>query len=456
MFFNSYLFILCFAPLSIVAFHACRGYLGERVAVWCLILFSALFYSTWDPQSLKILIFSVLLNYSIVLVAATAPRPRMIVAAGIVCNLLLLGYFKYSLFAASIVGPWLPAYEGPLPLGISFFTIQQIVFLVSFARLGAVRPAFSPYAAAVGFYPHVVAGPIVPYSSLMSQFGAGGRDVQIERGLTLFAIGLAKKILLADPLAEPVAAIFGHAGTLSAADAWCGALAYALQLYFDFSGYTDMALGLAHLFGVRLPVNFNSPYKADSIRDFWHRWHMTLSGVLRDLLYIPLGGNRLGRARTVLNLMLTMLIGGLWHGAGWTFIFWGALHGLYLVGQHVYDWLNGPALPRRLAWALTFVLVVIAWVPFRAPDLATTFEFLAAMVGKNGATPALANSVLALQLISGLGIVWLAPNSLELVNRDGPKPRWLASPVGVAACAVLMVGSLAGLGQISTFIYFSF
>jgi alginate O-acetyltransferase complex protein AlgI len=154
--------------------------------------------------------------------------------------------------------------------------------------------------------------------------------------------------------------------------------------------------------------------------------------------------------------MLTMLIGGLWHGAGWTFIFWGALHGLYLVGQHVYDWLNGPALPRRLAWALTFVLVVIAWVPFRAPDLATTFEFLAAMVGKNGATPALANSVLALQLISGLGIVWLAPNSLELVNRDGPKPRWLASPVGVAACAVLMVGSLAGLGQISTFIYFSF
>jgi alginate O-acetyltransferase complex protein AlgI len=456
MFFNSYLFILCFAPLSIVAFHACRGYLGERAAVWCLIFFSAFFYSIWDPQSLKVLIFSVLFNYAIVLLATTAPRPRALVAVGIICNLLLLGYFKYSLFAASIVGSWLPAHEGPLPLGISFFTIQQIVFLVSFARPDAARPAFSPYAAAVSFYPHLVAGPIVPYSSLMSQFSASGRDVQIERGLTLFAIGLAKKILLADPLSQPVAAIFGHAEGLTLVDAWCGALAYALQLYFDFSGYTDMALGLGHLFGVRLPANFNSPYKAVSIRDFWRRWHMTLSGVLRDLLYIPLGGNRRGRARTLLNLMLTMLLGGLWHGAGWTFILWGALHGLYLVSQHVYDWLRGPALPRPLCWALTFVLVVIAWVPFRAPDLATSFQFFAAMLGNNGVASALIDSTLALQLVSGLGIVWLAPNSLELVNRDGPAPRWLVSPAGVAACAVLMVGSIAGLGQISTFIYFSF
>jgi alginate O-acetyltransferase complex protein AlgI len=456
MFFNSYVFILCFAPVSIVAFHACRFYLGERAATCCLIFFSAAFYSTWDPESLKILIFSVLFNYAIVLLATGAPRPRVLVGLGISCNLLLLGYFKYSLFAASIVGSWLPAHTGALPLGISFFTIQQIVFLITFARHGTARPGFPPYAAAVSFYPHLVAGPIVPYSSLISQFSARGRDVDVERGLALFAIGLAKKILLADPLAQPVAAIFGHAGDLSLADAWCGVLAYALQLYFDFSGYTDMALGLGHLFGVRLPANFNSPYKAFSIRDFWRRWHMTLSGVLRDLLYIPLGGNRLGRVRTVVNLMLTMLIGGLWHGAGWTFIFWGGLHGLYLAGEHIYDWLRGPTLPRRLAWALTFVAVVIAWVPFRAPDLATAFQFFAAMLGTHGLAPALVDSNLVLQLASGLGIVWIAPNSLELVHHDGPAPQWLASPAGVVACAVLMVGSLASLGQISTFIYFSF
>ena len=324
-----------------------------------------------------------------------------------VANLAALGFYKYINFAIEIFDTVWPHPLQPLsvtlPLGISFFTFTQIAYL-SDVTLGRTNERnFIKYVLFVTYFPHLIAGPIMHHREMMPQFAAAKPRLKPDRlaiGLTIFAIGLFKKAVIADYLATIVNPVFAAAakGAISTLDAWGGTLAYSLQIYFDFSGYCDMAIGMSFLFGIVLPFNFDAPYKSRSIAEFWHRWHITLSRFLRDYLYIPLGGNRRGEARRNYNLAVTMLVGGLWHGAGWTFIVWGGLHGLFLIVNH--GWLKlkerQPALARAsktpayagISLALTQLCVAVAWVFFRADLLATAHRVIAAMCGLAAAPPA--------------------------------------------------------------------
>ncbi len=308
-------------------------------------------------------------------------------------NLALLGWFKYAMFVRQIMagaGIDLPTLDIFLPLAISFFTFQQILFLTD-CRRGDIAPVPAlPYACFVAFFPHLIAGPIVRPSEILPQFAAGDvavpREENLSAGLALFLLGLAKKLVLADCFAHFADVGFAAAAggeRLSFFEAWYAASAYSLQIYFDFSGYSDMAIGLARMFNIRFPLNFDSPYKSHDIGEFWRRWHISLSQFLRDHVYIPLGGNRRGTARLRVNLMATMLLGGLWHGAAWNFVLWGGLHGAFLVVHQMFRRLGG-RLPSLPAQALTLLVVLVAWVPFRADGMPATLAMLRGMAGLNG------------------------------------------------------------------------
>jgi D-alanyl-lipoteichoic acid acyltransferase DltB (MBOAT superfamily) len=346
-----------------------------------------------------------------------------------------------------------------LPLGISFFTFTQIAFLVD-AYQGRVRELnFVHYLLFVTYFPHLIAGPILHHSQMMPQF-AEWRTYRIDwtniaAGLTVFIIGLAKKVIIADTFATIATPIFSAAQQglhPPLFEAWAGALAYTIQLYFDFSGYSDMAIGLSLFFNVKLPLNFNSPYKARNIIDFWRRWHMTLSAFLRDYLYIPLGGNRKGKVRRYINLMITMLLGGLWHGAGWTFVVWGGLHGIYLVVNHAFV-----ALRRRLGWhegrfgrlgagaatMLTFVSVVVAWVFFRAESFSAASDLLHGMAGAFGvergglafSVPGIPKRDVAM-IMPALAMLWLLPNTQEFMHSVTITTDSVARPKGLS-CSIV-------------------
>jgi D-alanyl-lipoteichoic acid acyltransferase DltB (MBOAT superfamily) len=320
----------------------------------------------------------------------------------VAADLALLGYFKYANFflasANQLLGLSRPTLGIVLPLGISFFTFTQIAFLVDAYRGAAREYSFVHYLMFVTYFPHLIAGPLFHHAQMMPQFVSRETyRVDLENvgaGISIFVLGLAKKVLIADGLAEYASPVFDavrDGKVLMFAEAWLGALAYSLQLYFDFSGYSDMAVGLALMFNVRLPLNFDSPYQAASIIEFWRRWHMTLSAFLRDYLYIPLGGNRKGKARRYVNLLTTMLLGGLWHGAGWTFVVWGGLHGAYLVINHAWrackrswGWGEGGRIAMYAGTGLTFLAVAIGWVFFRADSLSSAWALLSAMTGRNG------------------------------------------------------------------------
>ena len=364
MLFNSYTFILVFLPAAVAGFHLLRASGRERWAFAFLAAASLFFYGWWSLRGLALLCVLMTANYGLaswlVRGEGGARLRRAVLVAGLALNLTVLGYFKYANFfletVAPLAGRRLQLHEIALPLGISFFTFQKIALLVD-CHAGKVR-RLDPlgYVLFVSFFPQLIAGPIVHHSEVMPQFAARPRITAplIAQAMALFTIGLAKKVLLADNLAPLVRPAFGAAAAGHVPDltqAWFSALAYTLQLYFDFSGYSDMAIGAALLFGVRLPLNFASPYKSTSIIEFWRRWHMTLSRFLRDYLYIPLGGNRRGPSRRYVNLFLTMLLGGLWHGAGWTFVAWGALHGAYLAVNHAWTALRGPASGCPCGWA---------------------------------------------------------------------------------------------------------
>ena len=405
MLFNSLEFIVAFLPVAVAGFVVLAAR-SRRAAIAWLALASILFYAWWDVSNLPILLGSVAVNYAIgriILGAKQAGgRPALghaALVAGIAVNLGLLGYFKYAFFIAGEIGVatvGLSLDKTALPLAISFFTFQQIAFLVD-CRRGAIEDFDAlEYVLVVGFFPHLIAGPIVRYRELMAQFHVLPpiRGHVVAQGLTLFAIGLVKKVILADGIAPYSTELFSAALEAGAAptffEAWAGALAYTLQIYFDFSGYCDMAVGAALLFGIRLPFNFDSPYKARSIIDFWRRWHMTLSQFLRDYLYVPLGGNRRGPARLYINVMIVMVLGGLWHGAAWTFVAWGALHGAFLLINHAWrHWRgNRPAAFDRwgstISWLATLLAVIVAWVFFRAESFAAAMNVLEGMAGLNG------------------------------------------------------------------------
>lgn len=404
MLFSEPIFILLFLPIVWAGFVLMVGRGHHRAIVGWLVAASLVFYGWWKPAYLPLIIVSMVFNYAvgIRLQRTSARRRRAWLALGVAANLLLLGYFKYVYFFGTIVN----AMSGMewsfprllLPLGISFFTFQQIGFLVDSYREETRRYSFLDYCGFVLFFPQLIAGPIVLHSELVPQLEGLRRRPDgsaLAVGISIFLIGLAKKVLVADTVAGYATPVFDASAagaTLTFADAWSGALAYTVQLYFDFSGYSDMAIGLGWLFGIRLPLNFDSPYRATSIIDFWRRWHITLGRWLRDYVYIPLGGNRRGRTRRYANLMATMLLGGLWHGAGWTFIVWGGLHGTYLLVNHGWRELLAardtpdPAAPLATMGGrvLTLLAVVVGWVFFRAQNLPSAGRMLRTMSGVEG------------------------------------------------------------------------
>lgn len=507
MLFNSYEFLFLYLPLTFAAFFLLAR-VDERLAAAWLALASIGFYGWWNPIYVPLLLGSIGFNFALgrAIAEAAGPRRRMLLTLAVAGDLLLLGYFKYANFfldvANTLGGSHLHFAPIVLPLGISFFTFTQIAFLVDTYR-GEVREyRFVHYLLFVTYFPHLIAGPVLHHKEMMPQFAlASTYRISAENvaiGLSIFTLGLVKKVLLADSVAlhaSPVFAAAAQGATPTLLEAWCGALAYALQLYFDFSGYSDMAIGGSRLFGIVLPLNFNSPYQAESIAEFWRRWHMTLSRFLRDYLYIPLGGNRHGTLRRHLNLMLTMLLGGLWHGAGWTFVVWGGLHGAYLVVNHGWETLRARLgfAGRSRAWriaarALTFLAVLVGWVFFRAESFGAAFRILAGMAGLNGVVlpeawlaawpaqlvPAARGAGLAfgtLDLFAGrsavgwiaglLAIVWFAPNSqaiaaglLNTAARSAWRPR-LGIGWGLL-CGLGALAAIASMNRVSEFLYFQF
>ena len=391
MLFNSPIFIFLFLPITLAGFYWFGRRESQVLTLGWLILASLIFYGYWNPIYLLLILGSVAVNYSIGrrLYSYETRGRRGWMWLGIALNLGLLGYFKYAGFlsgiASAMLGGGLRIEDVVLPLAISFFTFQQISFLVDACRHETSQPHWLSYLLYVTFFPQLIAGPIVHHKEFLTQVPALMRawrhHSHLVVGLSIFIIGLCKKVLIADNLALDAAPIFAAAergDPLHMLQAWRGLVAYTFQIYFDFSGYSDMAIGLARCFGVRLPQNFRSPYRASSIIEFWRCWHITLSRFLRDYLYIPLGGGRRGQARRSLNLMVTMLLGGLWHGAGWTFVMWGGLHGALLMLNHGWLRMSPWAMPRSLARMLTLLAVMFAWIFFRAESFEGALHLLGA------------------------------------------------------------------------------
>ncbi len=426
MLFNSKIFVLAFLPIGITGFLLAGRHSSRAARIW-LVLASFAFYAWWRPIFLPLLALSILANHAIA-ARLRGPRPKPWLLTGLAFNLGLLAYFKYRGFLAGLIG--VPV-SVVLPLGISFFTFQQIMYLVDTYRRDIPKTPLLDYACFVGFFPHLIAGPIVRPRDIIPQFQSL-RPLQswpsrLQDGLEIFLLGLAKKLVLADSFARLADPGFAAAGlNLTFIEAWVALLAYALQIYFDFSGYSDMAIGLAAMFGVTFPCNFNSPYQARNIAEFWRRWNITLSQFLRDYLYIPLGGNRHGEPRRLLNLMLTMLLGGLWHGAALKFLLWGGLHGLYLVIHGIFARLR-LKLPAVAAHTLTLLAVLLAWVPFRAANLQAAQTFYRGLFGLNG----LAIPEVFTRLIPGLAhLVPIVPVLPHLADA-----RTLSLPLALAMLA---------------------
>lgn len=478
MLFNSYPFILLFLPLVLAGYF----WLGRRSnlapVIW-LAGASLAFYAIGNWQFAGLLLLSIAFNYGVghlLIVAKLGPsRRRAALALGVAGDLLVLGIFKYAGFAVDNINALFGSHAAVhilLPVGISFYTFTQIAFLVDAYRGRVAAYALPHYALFVTYFPHLIAGPILHHKDMIPQFEREETkhpDAHlILCGVIIFAIGLFKKTCLADGI-QPLVALAFEARSPSFDQAWCGALAYTFQLYFDFSGYSDMAIGISLMFGIFLPVNFNSPYKASSIVEFWRRWHMTLSQFLRDYLYIPLGGNRRGRVLRYVNLMITMLLGGLWHGAAWTFVVWGALHGAYLCVNHAFNALvptvpSALARPARIAGAaLTFLAVVVAWVFFRAESVAWALRVLRAM-----ADPANIvfgrDEIAALVLVSIYAmLVWLAPNTQTIMGYDHGNRRvgealraGRMRPLILYTASLVLAFGLLGIQSHSEFIYFRF
>jgi alginate O-acetyltransferase complex protein AlgI len=499
MLFSSYTFLFQFLPATVLAFAAARRH-SPRAGIMVLAGASLFFYGAWRPIYLLLLVASVAVNFTLGLRMEDPLRRRVIGTSGVALNLAVLCYFKYTNFIFdslnTLTGAPLPFFNIILPLGISFFTFQQIAYLVDVMRGARVERDIVSYTLFVSFFPHLIAGPLVHHAEMIPQFKRGrtGRSaVLAARGLAIFAAGLFKKVVIADNLAQFVSPVFAHldaGGSVSTSWAWLATLSYTLQIYFDFSGYSDMAIGLALLFGIRLPVNFRSPYQAASIIEFWRRWHITLSRFLRDYLYIPLGGNRLGEQRRYVNLMVTMLLGGLWHGAGWNFLVWGGLHGIYLCINHLWAGWRSKAPPsaigwpeKGLSWSITFFAVVIAWVFFRARTADGAWQMLGGLFGFEAGSSAYASSgVLRLMdlpvlvgeqrllLIGGgavalaLAIALLLPNVPQLFGyreyRRAPERaswlRWRPNAAWALVTAIAFAISLFGMWQRLEFLYFQF
>ena len=512
MLFNSPEFLLLFLPIVLAGYYGLRHRRFEMAAMKLLVAASLFFYGWWEPLNVPLMVGSILFNYLIGRALTrrnAAGGSKILLTFGIATNLGLLGIFKYANFAigsmATLTGVTLGTVNIILPLAISFFTFQQIAYLVDAYRGKSEEPDLVSYGLFVSFFPQLIAGPIVHHREMIPQFlkrhpiDVVWRDLAI--GFTIATIGLFKKLVLADHAGYWGDQSFGAVARgidVSFIEAWVGVLGFSFQIYFDFSGYSDMAIGLARMFGIILPLNFASPYKATSIVDFWRGWHMTLTRFLRDYLYFPLGGNRLGSVRRYANLMIVMLLGGLWHGANWTFVVWGGLHGVFLAVNHGWRaWRGKPTVPAVVGrWTgrlLTFTAVSVAWVFFRADSLSASLSMLRGLSGFNGVVLPVHYADVAgglmpwlsaigvtfgalpvygggwqLIILSGLlGFVWLLPNTQEIMGEFEPaldsQPthslvRWrptLASGLTIAVLASYLTLSLLQ-GPSGEFIYFQF
>lgn len=480
MLFNSTEFIFYFLPSLIAVFFFSSLFNKHRLEKFILLVFSIGFYSYWDVSFTYILAFSVIVNYFISKKIISTDRKlsrHTFLILGIIFNLTLLIHYKYTDFILSnmsyIIGFEYQLKNTVLPLAISFFTFQQIAYLVDCYNDRNIRYDFFNYSLFVIFFPQLIAGPIVHHSEVMPQIEKL-RKLKLEnlmRGWHVFLIGLVKKVVFADYLAVIANKGFASPETLTFFDSWFTSLSYTLQLYFDFSGYSDMAIGLALMFNISIPNNFNSPYKAVSIQDFWRRWHMTLSRWLRDYVYIPLGGNRKNFNRTNLNIFTTFLIGGIWHGAGWTFIIWGCLHGLANMVQRFWQKSKFKEMPNWLAIFVTFNFVNIAWVFFRAADVKSALLVLRTMFypekivlpvrlqslgsflpnvsyGHHSPTTDV-NTLSALAIIILLAACFYVKNSIQL--RESFNTDWRT-----AIFMALATISLLFINNASEFIYFQF
>jgi len=467
--FNSYEFIFLFLPISFfIYFYLNSKKLTEHAKLF-LILSSLFFYSWWNLIYLPLIVSSMVFNYWVGSFLTQAkkknkPYTKQLLTFGILANLSLLGYFKYADFFISnlnfTLGSEIPLLHLALPLAISFFTFQQIAYLVDAYRGEVAEYNFLNYAVFVTFFPQLIAGPIVHHKEMMPQFADIKNKVinyrNISLGLFIFSIGLFKKVVIADTFAIWATHGFDHAEVLSFFEAWVTSLSYTFQLYFDFSGYADMAIGIALLFNIKLPINFHSPYKARNIQSFWRRWHITLSRFLKDYIYIPLGGNRKGKSRTYVNLLATFILGGIWHGAGWTFVFWGFLHGLALVVHRFWSQFN-IRLPLFVAWFITFNFVNISWIFFRAKEWEDAIKVLEGMFGLHGFEYQL-NYLQISIVIFGMFIVLIGKSSSTLFASALVEKKFNFSFSRMLQFSILMFLSIIiiRLGNKSEFLYFNF
>lgn len=488
MLFNSVEFLFLFLPIVLVSFNAVRR-IRSSAGIWLLVVASFLFYGAWDSSFLPIFLASIICNHFISMMILKLTRFKSsLMFVGIVGNLCALAYFKYANFAIGVfehvTGLQFDWSDVALPIGISFFTFQQIAYLVDVTRGETHERSFVRYALFNSFFPHLIAGPITHHKEMMTQF-SGEQEYplrDISFGLTLFIVGLAKKVLIADNIAVFASAGFDAAADgshLATRDAWIATIAYSLQIYFDFSAYSDMAVGLGKMFGINFPINFASPYKAMSISDFWRRWHISLSRFLRDYLYIPLGGSRVSAARVRMNLLTTMVLGGLWHGAGWNYVIWGAMHGGFLLAHHAW---SGTRFSKRVAqfscwpataWLLTIIAVSVAWVPFRAKDLPTTLAIWRSMLVQSlepAHVFAFGDAIIWILAVGAIAIA--TPNVYQIIAQADvglpsngypatfikakpPNKLWF-TPFHALTLSALFVYILLKLSNPSEFIYFQF
>lgn len=486
MLFNSYIFILIFLPVCLIGYYTLNHFRLFKTGLIFLLGMSLWFYGYFNPWYLILICTSIGANYLIyrLLILPKGEKTRkLIFAAGIIFNLGVLGYFKYTDFFIRNINVVfrtdIPLQNILLPLGISFFTFQQISFIADTCRVvpdDAARYTLLEYAAYIAFFPQLVAGPIVTHDILVPQLkDPDKKSVDWEymsKGLAIFTLGLAKKVLLADAFGNVVKLCFPTVEVLNTSSAAIAMLSYTFQIYFDFSGYSDMAVGLGWMLNIDLPVNFNSPYKAKSVSEFWERWHMTLTSFFTKYVYIPLGGSRRGTAATYRNIFIVFFLSGLWHGAGWNFILWGVMHGIVMILERAFKSLLD-RIPGIIRWVFTFGFINVTWVFFRSADIKSALAMLRCIAGLNfdsidlvtglyspfmkklmdqlqlsGILPSFVPVILFLAF--ALAVVTLLPNARALAERS---VRYRLTAAGLAVLLTWCVFSFSGM---STFLYFNF
>jgi len=487
MIFSSYEFIFAFLPITYIIYFYLNHRRLTEASKGFLVFSSLFFYSYWNIVYLPLILSSMLFNYIIGNILAKQNKDtkkefskRSILTFGITLNIILLGYFKYSDFFIEnfnfFAGSNFELLNLALPLAISFFTFQQIAYLVDSYKQDTKEYDFLNYAIFVTFFPQLIAGPIVHHKEMLPQFANVRNKVinykNVVSGIFIFNIGLFKKVVIADNISIWANNGFDNSTILTFFEAWFTSLSYTFQLYFDFSGYADMAIGAALIFNIILPINFNSPYKAKDIQEFWRRWHITLSKFLKDYIYIPLGGNQKGNFRTYNNLIATFILGGIWHGAGWTFIFWGFLHGLALVVNRLWKKL-GLRLNYVFAWFITFNFVNIGWVFFRAENFSDAIKVLKGMFLFNGVMlPSFLEDKFAMDTssliffgnllknlkgdITTILILMICFVIIFLPNSNYYLQKVKSSVLSLLVVCILLYVSLYHLSSYSEFLYFNF